>query len=288
MIASQLASLLVSATISAFGLPLGLPPAAEDPVMARIAPADCAFYMSWAGTAAPQPGSANSFEQFLLDKEVVRSGAEIERVINKLIEMGISRSPEDNQQILRKLAGASKRLLRLPGAVFLQVGPYKQNELPDWKFALVVKMGDDMELVKQLLEEAARKEKNLKEIEIEGRKFYSAEARPNVPVVAGFIGNYVVYTAGQGVMEGILGRAKQEPPKWLLDAQRRLPVARRSSIAVIDIAQLMKIGPPSSGRRTHSIRPRRRRTSRRARRPRHRVPVRPSQRPRRCLCDAPG
>ena len=33
-------------------LPLGLPPAPEDPAVARMAPEKCLFYASWAGMAA--------------------------------------------------------------------------------------------------------------------------------------------------------------------------------------------------------------------------------------------
>ncbi len=38
------------------GLPLGLPPLAEDPLLARIAPEECLVYTSWSGTcyAGPQ------------------------------------------------------------------------------------------------------------------------------------------------------------------------------------------------------------------------------------------
>ena len=35
-----------------FGVPTGVPPTQEDPLAARIAPAECLFYASWAGTGA--------------------------------------------------------------------------------------------------------------------------------------------------------------------------------------------------------------------------------------------
>ena len=37
---------------SGMGLPLGVPPLPEDPVLAQVAPEECLFYTSWAGTSS--------------------------------------------------------------------------------------------------------------------------------------------------------------------------------------------------------------------------------------------
>ncbi len=63
--------------LTAFGggwtVPLGLPPAKEDPVLARVAPEKCLFYASWAGTAPADAKSKNQTEQLLAEPEVQRS-----------------------------------------------------------------------------------------------------------------------------------------------------------------------------------------------------------------------
>ncbi len=69
-LASSVAGLLVSAVVGGMGLPLGVPPATEDPVLSRVAPEQCLFYLSWAGTASPDPKSANQTEQLLAEPEV--------------------------------------------------------------------------------------------------------------------------------------------------------------------------------------------------------------------------
>ncbi len=51
-------------------VPVSLPPLPEDPVMARVAPADCLWYLSWSGTAAADPKSTNQTEQLLAEPEV--------------------------------------------------------------------------------------------------------------------------------------------------------------------------------------------------------------------------
>ena len=42
------------------GLPLGLPPAEPDVLLARVAPEECVFYASWAAMAEPDPENAGS------------------------------------------------------------------------------------------------------------------------------------------------------------------------------------------------------------------------------------
>ena len=52
------------------GLPLGLPPGPEDPLLAKIAPEECLLYLSWAGMAKPSPDSKNHTEQLLTEQEM--------------------------------------------------------------------------------------------------------------------------------------------------------------------------------------------------------------------------
>jgi len=51
-------------------LPVGLPPEPEDPVMSAVAPDECIAYLTWAGTATPDPNSENQVEQMLAEPEV--------------------------------------------------------------------------------------------------------------------------------------------------------------------------------------------------------------------------
>ncbi len=44
---------------SGMGIPLGIPPAPDDPVMARLAPEECAFYTTWSASAQANPASKN-------------------------------------------------------------------------------------------------------------------------------------------------------------------------------------------------------------------------------------
>ncbi len=50
--------------------PTGIPPAQEDPVIARSAPAECLLFVSWSATTAPDPTSSNRTERLLAEPEV--------------------------------------------------------------------------------------------------------------------------------------------------------------------------------------------------------------------------
>ena len=64
------ATIALAADPGSKGLPFGIPPAPEDPVIARVAPPQCLFYVDWAGTASPSAGSSSETEKLLAEPEV--------------------------------------------------------------------------------------------------------------------------------------------------------------------------------------------------------------------------
>ncbi len=65
--------------LGGFGLPLGVPPMPETPVLAKIAPEQCLFYLSSAGMATPDPKSPNQTEQLLAEPELQKIEATSKR-----------------------------------------------------------------------------------------------------------------------------------------------------------------------------------------------------------------
>ncbi len=57
---------------SSAGLPVGVPPAPEDPRMARVAPDDCLFYTTWSGTAKADSDQANHTERLFAEPQLHR------------------------------------------------------------------------------------------------------------------------------------------------------------------------------------------------------------------------
>src|SRR5687767_11225947 len=73
--AMQVSSLLAGWTCSVLsflgtGLPVGMPPDKEEPIMAYVAPDECVLYVTWTAAATPSAGSANQTEQLMAEPEV--------------------------------------------------------------------------------------------------------------------------------------------------------------------------------------------------------------------------
>lgn len=247
MTASSLASLLVAASLSGFGLPLGVPPQPEDPLMARMAPPECCVYFSWSGAASPQAGGANRLEQLLADKEMARSGGELMKIGDKIMEQSFARMSPEQRSVFGKIYAAAKKASLQPGMIYL-LGKRSDGESPPgMEFGLVTKVGDQAPEVQKILDELVEKmpPSQLSSVQIGGRTFL----RPIVPrgdpqATFGLVGQYFLLGIGENVVEGFVARGRQEPPAWLTEAQARSSLARRSSIAVINVRKILSIAQP--------------------------------------------
>ena len=63
------------------GLPLGVPPLPEDPLLGKVAPEECLAYFACSGMAKPQAGSPNHTEQLFAEPQVRNLAAQAERLI---------------------------------------------------------------------------------------------------------------------------------------------------------------------------------------------------------------
>ena len=72
------------------GLPTGIPPEKEDRLAASVAPADCLFYTSWAGTASPDAASVNHTERLLAEPQVRKFLDDAVRAVTGAIQQGMA------------------------------------------------------------------------------------------------------------------------------------------------------------------------------------------------------
>ncbi len=105
------------------GLPLGVPPLPEDPVLARVAPEECLVYASCSGMATPDAKSKNQTEQLLAEPEVQRLWSEIERVMVAKIGEG---APQQQAAVARDAIRWGKWLLTRPVAAFVSSVGHQQ------------------------------------------------------------------------------------------------------------------------------------------------------------------
>jgi hypothetical protein len=115
-----LGTILLSAT-GGLGLPFGVPPTPEDSTLSRIAPEECLFYLSWAGTASPDPKSSNQTEQLLAEPEVQNFLRQIDHGFRKGVEKAMNEQGGDEKQKAMCLEGyeCMRNFTTHPGAIFV-------------------------------------------------------------------------------------------------------------------------------------------------------------------------
>ena len=109
------------------GLPLGMPPGEEDPLVAAVAPDECVFYTSWAGMAEPDPDSGNRVEQMIAEPEIQFFFTELQRQIKRSIVAAAKQEDPDGdsseiEKLVEDASGWIKTVLTHPAAIFLS-GP---------------------------------------------------------------------------------------------------------------------------------------------------------------------
>ncbi len=248
------------------GLPLGTPPGPEDPVIARVAPEHCLFYMSWAGAAEPNPKSGNQSEQLLAEPEVrqlmrslepwARKALGGDGALHNLVQGTPSAEPKapgvqqtaaaDERQALIDLGvDFLRELLTRPAAIFVEDLKLADGK-PTGSGGIVVSLGADAERLKAAAEKVAREEKTIEQVRIEGRTWFRWTTRHgqagSQTWTFGFEGSYFLAATGQQELPAILARMKQkEPPAWLTATAKQVPIQRRTVVTYINLRSLQEL-----------------------------------------------
>ncbi len=222
-------------SLGVFGLPLAVPPKPESPLMAKIAPADCLFYMNIAGTAAPDTGHDNQTEQLLAEPDVQKLADEFGRLTTaawvKSMKDRDIQEPYGSEEFITLL----KKLLGRPSAIFLS-GVEKGADGAVLHGGAVVQVGADGEMKTAL--EAGIGRLGLPDddgVEIAGQTWRRCKASPRMTIVWGFRGQYFLVASGEEDMKAMLTRAKGVPPDWMAALRQDYPIERFSTVAYVNV-----------------------------------------------------
>jgi hypothetical protein len=227
------------------GVPLGMPPAPEDPVMARIAPQECLWYFTWSGVATPDPKSTNQTEQLLAEPEVRDFVHGVGKALSAAIRKGAPPTPQG------RLLGAEgpnliHTLLTHPTAAFISKAGIGPAGL-DVAGGIVVGTGDETEKVHATLEKL---EMTLLGAAPGGAapKWHALPLPAGVPTVEwGFHGKYLILGIGAGSADAIAGRSEGQPPQWLVDVKKKLAVERVSTVHYLNVKKIVAAAEPIPG-----------------------------------------
>jgi hypothetical protein len=232
------------------GIPLGVPPLPEDPVLAKIAPEECLVYFSSAGMAKPDVTSTNHTERLFAEPEIRHLVVGIERVIRAQIKEDKGLTDGDREKLADGLLLA-KGLLTRPLALYTAQIKLVPGGAPDIRSGAVISLGEKPEdctaAVNRLL--GALPKTEVKEVTIKGTTFRQVSTGPKGPsITLGAQGKYLYLALGEGEMEALLKRAEEgTSPKWLTELKKKLPVPRVSTVGMVNAEKLVEVLGPLVG-----------------------------------------
>jgi len=227
------------------GVPLGVPPLAEDAKLAQIAPQECIFYMNWNGVAKPDPKSTNGTERLAAEKEVQQLISAIDRELTASFKREMRR--DDEKPLAEHLPFLMRTLLMRQAAVYISdLGGGPRG--PTIEGALVVNTGDLAGKVKNsmsVIEQVIRKEmgangaaKILPANEGGLRVLPTEQGAPQV--AWGMVDQYFVLTLGTATPKQLTAAlAEGKTPKWYTKLRKALPVERPSTVTYVDLPKAM-------------------------------------------------
>jgi len=229
------------------GLPAGVPPAPEDPVMAKMAPEECLFYAAWSGTVDPDPHSPNQTEQLLAEPEIRHFVEQVAEQIRTAIRNQTGSTDSPIGALAEEGIRWGQHLLSSPGAMFLSkasMGPAG----PQIEAGLVVRAGDNAKQLEDWLVQVQKdflpQDEVVAEVDDHGwhRLRFKEESVP--PIVWGVRGPYLLLGVGDGAVEGIMARARTEPPQWLAELREQLPVERVAGVSYLNVKGALQAAAP--------------------------------------------
>lgn len=241
-------------TLANFGIPLGAPPAPENPAMQHVAPPECVLYATWAGMATPDANSPNHFEQLLAEPEVQTLVKSLDGSLRQLLNQ-VAADPGADPS-LKQLAKVAPLWVRTAAtqssAIFLSRVEIVEEKL-DVTGGLIINAGDQgPALVAELVKLLTTPENPLQTVTVGNlsfKRFVPQEQSPiQYEVTLGVAGPYVVVGIGKESVEGIVQRIRdKKTPQWLTDLQKRLPVERRASLSYLNVKSLTDTFLPLAG-----------------------------------------
>lgn len=215
------------------GLPSSIPPLPEDPLLARVAPAECLAYIQWSGSGELNATGKNGTERLLAEPKV--------KAFLQAVEAQMSQAMQGPGAGGYDPMAAVKLLTQRPACFFLSKLKLGPNGPTDIEGGFVIHLGDHAKEIEAALEKL-QDGNGAETVQINGRPFRRVKPNPSLPPVTWGIRNkYLIGGMGHDIVEGIEQRVKGSAPEWLNSTKERLSVARVSGISYVNLAKLIPI-----------------------------------------------
>ena len=237
------------------GLPIGMPPLAENPMMSRIAPEECYLFATWAGRDKPNTES-NPTEKWMAQESI----GQFSRILElSLISNDTGKSASMDPRRLRSVKHAIKLIdivVQSPGAIYLQDDPdflsdmfiprlISEEPISRLNGGFVSAPGKRIDEFKKELDffETLLSNEGLLKTKKIGEKTFHQIAGPETryqTITWGFSDEYFVFAFGENSMEPLLENMGTPAPEWLKKSRAKFEINRVASFVVIDAKNFEK------------------------------------------------
>ena len=234
------------------GIPMGMPPGPEDPMMAKFAPQECSFYASWSGVAKTDP-KANPSEKWMAQPVTGKAIPKLRRAYRGYL---LSRA-----EAFEPAAKLSTRMLVEvidagsvnPAGVYIDKLNIDKDSF-SLRAAVMVSLGNWKAEVKRIFEELhTLLSKNatgrpstefsaFRALVVDGEKVIELSSiAEGLPIFVALRGEYFLLGVGKDSLADVAKNTQTPPPKWLSEMKARLKIDRVASIAFVDFKEVQEL-----------------------------------------------
>ncbi len=219
-----------------------LPP---DEVLLRMLPERGVFVFHSFGFTESDPNSQNKFEQLTADPEVTTFVAEVNRLLEQLMQKVGEQQTEKERQTMARIAALSRQLIPRPMTLYVSKIDLSADE-PVVEAGFVVHAGDRERaagLVAQLQAaiETSDLDDRLTRKTISGVDGLEIRSADDPVVFVAAQDEQFMLTVGEDSLQHLIEQAKSPVPAWLPALMDRLPVDRPALMAFVDFEQIGKL-----------------------------------------------
>ena len=229
------------------GIPMGMAPGPEDPMMSKIAPDDCVAYASWSGFVDVD-AKANPTEAWMSQPKVRAAGNKFRKAIWDMLSAKVAKQDPIVIAGTELLIEVGRIGSVSPGAFYADQIEFSKPQ-PDFNGGLLVSLGDDTAKVQRQFDDFAAMLPKFSDDEnstyrvkkIDGEKVIHVEA-PQIDFEMNLKmhGKYFFIGFGEGSVAELKKNSKTDAPKWLVDLRETLKIDRVSSVSYLNSKPIMK------------------------------------------------
>jgi hypothetical protein len=225
---------------------VAITPRAPDPLLTKLAPESCLYYMQNYGMTAPDPNSSNSTEQLAAEPEVQEFVKALDQTLFQAIrrvasEPGSNVTPAQAEAIYDWV----KYITARPAMAYIARFDIEPNRPPtNIDAGFVCRLDERLDEARRVIFDMQSRlpAEAVKSTTVNGVDVTQIDLGNDTPLICWATdGPHLFVTAGTDSMQRLLARRESNPPAWLNQAIQELPVARRWGLAYLNFAEVSRL-----------------------------------------------